>query len=136
MASGTMCQYRDVWFGTTAFSMGAPQVLVLRSPARRSCGHLCEPWTPAQPPQASAQPPQASARAAAAVRGGRRGWMLDVLPPPQRCSDSVVSGASAVGDKGMGRWGLRIMMSTAVCPASGTRARPEHQLTGRKVCGW
>jgi len=128
MASGTMCQYRDVWFGTTAFSMGAPQVLVLRSPARRSCGHLCEPWTPAQPPQASA-------RAAAAVRGGRRGWMLDVLPPPQRCSDSVVSGASAVGDKGMGRWGLRIMMSTAVCPASGTRARPEHQLTGRKVCG-
>ena len=129
MASGTMCQYRDVWFGTTAFSMGAPQVLVLRSPARRSCGHLCEPWTPAQPPQASA-------RAAAAVRGGRRGWMLDVLPPPQRCSDSVVSGASAVGDKGMGRWGLRIMMSTAVCPASGTRARPEHQLTGRKVCGW
>ena len=55
----------------------------------------------------------------------------------RRCSDSVVSGASAVGDKGMGRLGLRIMMSTAVCPAACLRdASPARAPTDRQESVW
>ena len=48
---------------------------------------------------------------------------------------AVVSGASAVDDKGMGRWGLR--MSTAVCPAACLRdASPARAPTDRQESVW